>query len=53
MTGWRALPPEEFRLVVFLAQLTAWLGVCALAARRLAAVLESPRAGVAAYAISC
>ena len=52
VTGWRALPAEEFRLVVFAAQLAAWLGVSAAAARRLAAVFESPRIGAAAYVIS-
>ncbi len=52
VTGWRALPAEEFRLVVFLAQLAAWLGVSAAAARRLASVFASPGLGAAAYVIS-
>lgn len=52
VTGWRDLPGEEFRLTVFVAQFAVWLGASAWTARRLAAVLESPRAGVAAYTLS-
>lgn len=51
VTGFRDLPPEEFRLVVFLAQLAALLAATALVARRLARAFESPRLGMAAYAI--
>ncbi|HTY43076.1 MAG TPA: hypothetical protein VMH79_14495 [Thermoanaerobaculia bacterium] len=51
VTGWRQLPPEEFRLILFAAQLLVWLAACALVARRLATVLRSPGAGAAAYAI--
>jgi hypothetical protein len=52
VTGWRDLPPEEFRLVVFFAQLVVWLVVSALVARRLAAVFRSPGVGTAAYALA-
>ncbi len=51
VTGWRELPPEEFRLIVFLAQLAVWLAVSAFAARRLAAISGSPALGAAAYAL--
>ena len=51
VTGFRMLPPEEFRLVVFCAQFAAYLLGCAFVARRLARVLESPRLGTAAYAL--
>ena len=52
VTGWRNLSPEEFRLIVFAAQLVVWLAVSALAARRLAAALRSPAIAPVAYAIS-
>jgi hypothetical protein len=52
VTGWRDLPPEKFRLIVFLAQLVVWLAVSALVARRLAAIYRSPRVGAAAYALA-
>jgi hypothetical protein len=51
-TGWRGLPPEEARLLVFAVQLTIWLALSAFAARRLARVLGSPAAGTAAFALS-
>ena len=51
VTGFRDLPPEEFRLVVFFAQLAAYLAACAFVARRLSRVFGSPRLGAAAYAI--
>jgi 4-amino-4-deoxy-L-arabinose transferase-like glycosyltransferase len=50
-TGFRPLSPEGFRLVVFLAQLALYLGACALAARRLARLLDSPEIGLLAYAL--
>ena len=50
VTGFRDLPPEEFRLVVFLVQLALYLGTCAFVARRLADVFRSPEIGACAYA---
>lgn len=51
VTGFRELPAEEFRLVIFLAQLTISLAASALVARRLARIFDSPRLGIAAYAL--
>src|SRR5262249_18279785 len=42
VTGFRDLPPEEFRLIVFGAQLAALFVVSALVAKRLGRVLGSP-----------
>ncbi len=51
VTGFRELPAEEFRLIVFAAQLALYLVACGLMARRLARILDSPRAGTVAFAI--
>ena len=51
VSGFRAVPQEELRLIVFAAQWAAYLGVCAYVARKLAAVLDSPRLGAAAYVL--
>lgn len=50
-TGFRPVPPAEFRLLVFLAQLVLYLVVCGLVARRLGRIFDSPRLGFAAYAL--
>lgn len=52
VTGFRGLPPEETRLLVFGAQLLAHLGGCWLVSRRIAAVFRSETAGRWAYALS-
>jgi hypothetical protein len=52
VTGFRPLPAEEFRAVVFLAQLTIYLAASALVARRLARIFDSPRLGTVAYALA-
>jgi len=51
VTGFRDVSPEAMRLAAFLAQLAIHLAACALVARRLAAILRSPRAGLLAYAV--
>jgi hypothetical protein len=51
VTGFRDVPPEEFRLALFVAQLVVYLAACAFVARQLGRVFASPRLGVAAYAI--
>lgn len=51
VTGFRDASPEAMRLGAFLAQLVIHLAACALVARRLAAILRSPRAGLLAYAV--
>jgi hypothetical protein len=50
-TGFRPLSPESFRLVVFVAQLLVYLAACAIAARRLGRIFDSPELGLAAYGI--
>ena len=52
VTGFRDLPPEEFRLIVFFGQLAVYLAASAFVARRLARIFASPRLGTAAYAIA-
>jgi hypothetical protein len=52
VSGFRGLPQEELRLVVFFVQLSAYLGTCAYVARRIAAILRSEAAGLAAYAVA-
>lgn len=52
VTGWRPWPPEEFRLIVFAAQLGVWLAVSAFAGRRLGSICGSGTVAVAAYALS-
>jgi len=52
VTGFRDLPAEEYRLVVFFAQLAAHLAASAFVARRLARIFGSPRLGLAAYALA-
>ena len=49
VTGFRDLPPEEFRLMLFAAQLAALFVATAIAARRLGRVLGSPGLAAAAY----
>ncbi|HKD17466.1 MAG TPA: hypothetical protein VKG23_06315 [Thermoanaerobaculia bacterium] len=51
VTGFRDLPPEEFRLIVFAAQLAALFVATALAARRLGRVLGSPGFAATAYVL--
>ena len=51
VTAFRDLPPEEFRLIVFAAQLAALFAATALAARRLGRVVGSPALATAAYAL--
>jgi hypothetical protein len=52
VTGFRDLPPEEFRLIVFFGQLAVYLTASAFVARRLARIFASPGLGMAAYAIA-
>ncbi len=49
MSGFRAMPQEELRLVVFAVQLVAYLAACAYVGRKLAAVFDSPRLGALTY----
>jgi uncharacterized membrane protein YhaH (DUF805 family) len=51
VSGFRAVPQEELRLVVFAVQWAAWLAACAYVGRKLAAVSDSPPLGAAAYAL--
>jgi len=51
VAGFRAVPLEELRLLVFVVQLTIYLGACAYVGRKLADVFQSPGLGVLAYAI--
>jgi hypothetical protein len=51
VTGFRDLPPEEFRLIVFVVQLAALFAATALAAKRLGRVLGSPVLAATAYAL--
>lgn len=51
VTGFRDLPPEEFRLIVFVVQLAALFAATALAAKRVGRVLGSPRLAAAAYVL--
>jgi hypothetical protein len=51
VTGFRDLPPEEFRLIVFAAQIVALFAATALAARRIGRVLGSPGLAASAYAL--
>jgi len=51
VTGFREVPPEEFRLIVFAAQLAALFAATALAARRIGRALRSPALAAAAYAL--
>jgi hypothetical protein len=49
VSGFRAMPQEELRLLVFGVQLAAYLTACAYVGRKLAAVFDSPRLGVLTY----
>jgi len=49
VSGFRAMPQEELRLLVFGVQLAAYLTACAYVGRKLAAVFDSPRLGALAY----
>ncbi len=51
VSGFRAVPQEELRLLVFVVQLALYLGACAYVGRKLADVFQSPRLGILAYAI--
>ena len=51
VTGFRDLPPEEFRLIVFVVQLAALFAATALAARRVGRVLGSPALAATAYVL--
>lgn len=51
VAGFRAIPQEELRLLVFAAQLAAYLAACAYVGRKLADAFDSPRIGVFAYAL--
>src|SRR5207253_1186483 len=50
VAGFREIPPEELRLVAFLAQLAIYLAASAFVGRRLARIFRSPSLGVCAYA---
>ena len=51
VAGFRAVPQEELRLLVFAVQWAAWLAACAYVGRKLAAVFDSPPLGAAAYVL--
>jgi hypothetical protein len=51
LSGGRGLPAEELRLLAFGVQLAAYLGACAVVARRLARIYRSESVGVWAYAV--
>jgi hypothetical protein len=51
VTAFRNLPPEEYRLIVFAAQLAALFAATALAARRIGRIVGSPALGATAYAL--
>jgi hypothetical protein len=51
VSGFRAVPQEELRLLVFVVQLVTYLGACAYVGRKLADVFQSPGLGELAYAI--
>ncbi|HEY2798852.1 MAG TPA: hypothetical protein VGK26_13265 [Thermoanaerobaculia bacterium] len=51
LSGFRGLPAEELRLVVFFVQLAAYLGACAFVASRLSRIYRSDSVGVWAFAV--
>jgi len=51
VSGFRGVPQEELRFLVFAAQLVAYLAACAYVGRKLADVFDSPRLGALAYAL--
>ncbi|HEY3202252.1 MAG TPA: hypothetical protein VGL03_01205, partial [Thermoanaerobaculia bacterium] len=51
VTGFRDLPPEEFRLVVFAVQLLLYLGTCWFVSRKLARIFQSESLGALAFAV--
>lgn len=52
VSGFRAMPQEELRLLVFIVQLAVLLAACAYVGRKLADVFDSPRLGAPAYALA-
>ena len=51
LSGFRSLPAEELRLIVFVVQLAAHLGACAFVAARLRRIYRSDSVGVWAFAV--
>jgi hypothetical protein len=51
ITGFRELPPEEFRLIVFVVQLAALFAATAVVAKRVGRIVDSPAVAAGVYAV--